>query len=48
MISAVGADLDAGGRIVAEGTPEQVAAAPGSRTAPYLAAALERRAALAD
>ena len=39
---------DAGGRIVAEGTPEQVAAAPGSRTAPYLAAALERRAALAD
>ncbi|WP_407548758.1 excinuclease ABC subunit UvrA [Streptomyces sp. Pv4-95] len=26
-----------GGRIVAEGTPEEVAAAPGSRTAPYLA-----------
>ncbi|MFD8549667.1 excinuclease ABC subunit UvrA [Streptomyces sp. NPDC059649] len=26
-----------GGRIVAEGTPAQVAAAPGSRTAPYLA-----------
>ena len=26
-----------GGRIVAEGTPEEVASAPGSRTAPYLA-----------
>ncbi|MFJ6112963.1 excinuclease ABC subunit A [Agrococcus sediminis] len=31
---------DAGGRVVAEGTPEQVAASPSSRTAPYLAAAL--------
>ncbi|GAA0960586.1 ATP-binding cassette domain-containing protein [Frigoribacterium faeni] len=31
---------DAGGRVVAVGTPEQVAEAPGSRTAPYLAAAL--------
>jgi excinuclease ABC subunit A len=30
----------AGGRIVAEGTPEVVAAATGSRTAPYLARAL--------
>ncbi|AZK97865.1 ATP-binding cassette domain-containing protein [Streptomyces tsukubensis] len=29
-----------GGRVVAEGTPEQVAAAPGSRTAPWLARAL--------
>jgi excinuclease ABC subunit A len=31
---------EAGGRIVAEGTPAQVARARGSRTAPYLAAAL--------
>jgi excinuclease ABC subunit A len=31
---------EAGGRIVAEGTPEQVARARGSRTASYLAAAL--------
>ncbi|MER5747496.1 excinuclease ABC subunit UvrA [Streptomyces sp. NPDC002225] len=31
---------DRGGRIVAAGTPAEVAAAPGSRTAPYLAAAL--------
>ncbi|MEW1549945.1 excinuclease ABC subunit UvrA [Streptomyces tsukubensis] len=29
-----------GGRVVAEGTPEQVAAAPGSRTGPWLARAL--------
>ncbi|NRG39336.1 excinuclease ABC subunit UvrA [Rathayibacter sp. VKM Ac-2835] len=34
---------DAGGSIVATGTPEQVARAEGSRTAPYLRAALERR-----
>lgn len=33
---------DAGGRIVATGTPHQVAQAPGSRTAPYLAAELAR------
>ncbi|WP_347757477.1 excinuclease ABC subunit UvrA [Agrococcus sp. ProA11] len=33
---------DAGGRVVAEGTPEQVAASTASRTAPYLSAALER------
>ncbi|MGC5078396.1 excinuclease ABC subunit A [Agrococcus sp. DT81.2] len=33
---------DAGGTVVAEGTPEQVAASESSRTAPYLAAALER------
>lgn len=31
---------DDGGRIVAAGTPADVAAAPGSRTAPYLSAAL--------
>ncbi|NRD26955.1 excinuclease ABC subunit UvrA [Frigoribacterium sp. VKM Ac-2836] len=31
---------DAGGRVLAAGTPEQVAGAAGSRTAPYLAAAL--------
>ncbi len=31
---------DEGGRIVASGTPAEVAAAPGSRTAPYLAEAL--------
>ncbi|UOW01018.1 excinuclease ABC subunit UvrA [Agrococcus sp. SCSIO52902] len=31
---------DAGGQVVAEGTPEQVAANRSSRTAPYLAAAL--------
>ncbi|MBD8538198.1 ATP-binding cassette domain-containing protein [Frigoribacterium sp. CFBP 8751] len=31
---------DAGGRVLAVGTPEQVAGAAGSRTAPYLAAAL--------
>ncbi|GHI67678.1 hypothetical protein Snoj_15960 [Streptomyces nojiriensis] len=30
----------AGGRVVAAGTPAEVAAAPGSRTAPYLARAL--------
>jgi len=33
---------DAGGRVVAAGTPEQVAASPSSRTAPYLAAALRQ------
>ncbi|MEV8453236.1 excinuclease ABC subunit UvrA [Streptomyces sp. NPDC052095] len=33
---------DRGGRIVAAGTPAEVAAAPGSRTAPYLAASLHR------
>ncbi|MFJ6015924.1 ABC transporter [Streptomyces sp. NPDC092952] len=33
---------DRGGRIVAAGTPAEVAAAPGSRTAPYLAASLNR------
>ncbi|ANW17040.1 excinuclease ABC subunit UvrA [Streptomyces clavuligerus] len=33
-----------GGRVVAAGTPAEVAAAPGSRTAPYLAAALRTRA----
>lgn len=33
---------DAGGRIVATGTPPQVAQAPDSRTAPYLAAELAR------
>jgi excinuclease ABC subunit A len=32
---------EGGGRIVAAGTPEQVAATPGSRTAPFLASALE-------
>lgn len=32
-----------GGRILASGTPEDVASAKGSRTAPYLAAALARR-----
>ena len=32
----------AGGRIVVEGTPEHVATAAGSRTAPYLARALGR------
>ncbi|GGU58144.1 ATP-binding cassette domain-containing protein [Streptomyces lavendofoliae] len=31
---------DEGGRVVAAGTPAEVAGAPGSRTAPYLAAAL--------
>ncbi|SDH88263.1 excinuclease ABC subunit UvrA [Agrococcus jejuensis] len=35
---------EAGGRIVAEGTPEEVAACDASRTAPFLAAALQRRA----
>ncbi|QHC58916.1 excinuclease ABC subunit UvrA [Rathayibacter sp. VKM Ac-2760] len=35
---------EAGGAVVATGTPEQVARAEGSVTAPYLAAALERRA----
>ncbi|NQX03500.1 excinuclease ABC subunit UvrA [Rathayibacter sp. VKM Ac-2856] len=34
---------DAGGSIVATGTPEEVARADGSRTAPYLLAALDRR-----
>lgn len=34
---------DEGGRIVAEGTPEQVAGAEGSRTAPYLRARLNGR-----
>lgn len=34
---------DAGGTVVAEGTPEQVASDGASRTAPYLAAALQRR-----
>ncbi|QXI31185.1 excinuclease ABC subunit UvrA [Pseudomonas vanderleydeniana] len=33
---------EAGGRIVATGTPRQVATAPGSRTAPFLAEALLR------
>jgi excinuclease ABC subunit A len=33
---------DAGGRIVAAGTPEQVAATPGSHTGRYLAQALAR------
>ncbi|SMH50770.1 excinuclease ABC subunit A [Rathayibacter oskolensis] len=33
----------AGGAVVATGTPEQVAQADGSRTAPYLLSALERR-----
>jgi excinuclease ABC subunit A len=32
-----------GGRIVAEGTPEVIARAKGSRTAPYLSAALGLR-----
>jgi excinuclease ABC subunit A len=32
---------DAGGRIVAAGTPVEVAAAEGSATAPYLARALD-------
>ncbi len=35
---------DAGGRVVATGTPAQVAAASGSRTAPYLAARLSHAA----
>ncbi len=35
---------DAGGRVVATGTPGEVAAAKGSRTAPYLAARLGRQA----
>jgi excinuclease ABC subunit A len=34
---------DQGGRIVAEGTPEHVAKAKGSRTAPYLAECLQSR-----
>ncbi|KZX20930.1 UvrABC system protein A [Rathayibacter tanaceti] len=34
---------EAGGTVVATGTPEQVSLAEGSRTAPYLRAALERR-----
>lgn len=34
---------DAGGRVVAAGTPSEVAAAPASRTAPYLAAHLRGR-----
>lgn len=34
---------DAGGRVVAEGTPEQVAESDASATAPYLAAALSAR-----
>jgi excinuclease ABC subunit A len=34
---------DAGGSIVAEGTPEQVAAAPGSYTGQYLAHYLNGR-----
>ena len=33
---------DAGGRIIATGTPDAVASDPASRTAPYLAARLER------
>lgn len=36
---------EAGGRVVAEGTPEEVAASSESRTAPFLDAALQRRAA---
>ncbi|WP_079178371.1 ATP-binding cassette domain-containing protein [Streptomyces mangrovisoli] len=39
---------DAGGRVVATGTPAQVAAAPGSTTAPYLARALGAPAGPAD
>jgi len=35
---------DRGGCLVAAGTPEEVAACPGSRTAPYLRAALEQSA----
>lgn len=35
---------EAGGRVVAEGTPEAVASSQASRTAPYLGAALQRRA----
>ena len=34
---------DAGGRVLVAGTPEQVAACPDSRTAPYLARQLARR-----
>jgi excinuclease ABC subunit A len=34
---------DRGGRIVASGTPAEVAACPDSRTAPYLARELARR-----
>jgi len=34
---------DEGGRISAEGTPAEVAKARGSRTAPYLAAVLDRQ-----
>jgi len=34
---------DQGGQVVAEGTPEQVAQAPKSKTAIYLARQLERR-----
>jgi excinuclease ABC subunit A len=33
---------DAGGRIVAEGTPEQIAATPGSYTGQFLKKALSR------
>ena len=33
---------DGGGRIVAEGTPEDIAAAPGSHTGRFLAPLLER------
>lgn len=33
---------DAGGRIVASGTPDEIASDPGSRTGPYLAARLPR------
>jgi excinuclease ABC subunit A len=35
---------DEGGRIVAEGRPDDVATAPDSRTAPYLSSALRRSA----
>ena len=38
---------DGGGRIVAEGTPEEVAQDPHSHTGGYLRAALERSGALA-
>ena len=36
---------DEGGRVVATGTPEEVAGAEGSATAPYLAARLSARSA---
>ena len=39
---------DGGGRIVAAGTPEDVAATPGSHTGEYLKAVLERRARISE